>query len=635
MSLINTIETNSPNISDLACLSDGTYCWNTCYADQGINRINIMSLSIDFVSTPSYYQSYLSYYSGDDYIYSLSGNFDLDKFYLTKIDRDNLSYQYSSYISTQDEGILNPQSIAVDENYVWVAINGSAGIQGEIKNYNKSDLTPAGLIFQIGFRIIPFRMIYDNGFLWLMNNYYTQAQGTNYSVIKFNISDQTTSTFSLTPYGSPGGLTTNGTYVWVTIQFQDNPLSSTPGNTVIKLNYNNTYNSTITLQSASRPYGISHDDKYIWVSLYNSATIVKVDINNNNIISNIFLISDYYPNYNTVDDKFCWTVDYPPSSSGSPNLGKVLQILKKTNYKVSDGTDLIDIFAPLNGAILTPAPLTNYKVLYSTGMPSIDLNTIFAPYGGGIQVPTTNYSISNSSDLNTVFENISTIYLVSGNPTITSGTVNGTNYNNIITFNSSGSITFFVTNINVNYFLVGGGGVGGTGGASQSGSAYGGGGGAGQVRSDLLLSLYETYTVTIGGSATQSSIISLSFSDSASAGSNGTNANTSSGTWNGGTGGTSGSNFSGALGTPGQVGTPGHGGGGGGSSAAANGSTGGSGTIFNIAGVNKTYGSGGSGINSTGGSPNTGNGGGGGTPSSPSPGPGGSGGSGIAILYFN
>ena len=490
-------------------------------------------------------------------------------------------------------------------------------------------------------------MVYDSGFLWLTNQYHkvvSESAVDYFGVKKFSTTINTVvSTFNLNSYGYPANLTTNGTYVWVAIQSATADTSGALGNTVIKLNYDNTYNSTITFQPSSRPFGISHDDKYIWISFGEINTISKVDITTNDIISNILITSN--ASYNSTDSNFCWVLGW--------NVGIISQILTKTNYQIADGTDLIDIFAPLNG--VTPSTATNYEILYSTGMPIIDLNTIFAPYTSGTQAPATNYLIpdttpSSFKDLNTVFSPLIK-YTTTGSPIITSGTVNGTSYNNIITFNSSGSITFLVSNIAVNYFLVGGGGTGGLGAggsAEVNATLYGGGGGAGKINNASFASLSQTYTISIGGSATQSSIISPSLSVISSAGGNGANASEG-GPTGSGAGGASGNGFSGGNEIT-IYDTTSAGGGGGGSTGNGFNATnpgetqegpvyfgvGGSGTLLNINGVSNTYGIGGNGGGFNGygtvGLPNTGNGGQGNTRNTYVPV---AGGSGILILSFN
>jgi hypothetical protein len=325
-------------------------------------------------------------------------------------------------------------------------------------------------------------------------------------------------------------------------------------------------------------------------------------------------------------------------------------LISTTNYKLANGTtDLIDIFEPyINGPQANP---TNYKVLYDINMPSIDLNTIFAPYVSGVKSNITNY-VSGGNDLNNIFAPLLK-YTTTGNPTITFGTVNGVSYNNIIIFNSLGSITFLTNNTTVNFFLVGGGGTGGEGRRSQSTSVifYGGGGGAGQIKTTSSTSLTETYTVTIGGSTNQSSIISPSFSLISLAGGNG--ANGSNGPEESGIGGSSGNGFSGGnqITENTNYQDTSAGGGGGGSTGNGGNATnpggtqfgpvyfgeGGSGTVLNINGVLNTYGIGGNGggFNGSGtqGAANTGNGGQGNTSltvNTTIPG-----GSGIAILYFD
>ena len=305
-----------------------------------------------------------------------------------------------------------------------------------------------------------------------------------------------------------------------------------------------------------------------------------------------------------------------------------------SGYITSDGsynnTDLDSIFKARTSA-------ASEDVGYSLN--GTDLSQRFEPLNGrgkaepvGYKPNTSNYP--DATDLSDVFLNINYIPPVleftqtGGNVTI-SGSVNNITYDYVIIFNSNGS--FGVTNnpnsTFINYILVGGGGTGG-GGGYQSGHQGGGGGGGGEVIiSSFIPPTNASYTITIGGSTTNSSISSVS----AIAGQSGQSFSV----YPKGSGGASGSGQAGAGASAGA------GGGGGGQNSAGNGRTGGTGTTIIINGQSTLFGQGGDGGKSGGdgaaGTPNTGNGGfGGGSPTSgDSYTDGGSGGSGIVILYFN
>ena len=244
--------------------------------------------------------------------------------------------------------------------------------------------------------------------------------------------------------------------------------------------------------------------------------------------------------------------------------------------------------------------------------------------------------------------------LNNGEYTITSNS----QYNTIITFTTSSSITFY-QNYSVNYTVVGGGGGGGGGGYNFSG---GGGGGGGEVLYNSTI-LNGTYNIIVGQggnggisntmngfSGNNSSLVGNNISLIVNGGLPGLHG---SGTFPNGIGGNGGnSGNSGLGGTAGLNGR--NGGGGGGGDIYQNGGNG------SINFINSSYGGGGGGGIGDGGSTialgyggggnggggngsqngisglvNTGGGGGGGGGATGAFGKGGNGGSGIIIFYFN
>jgi hypothetical protein len=278
--------------------------------------------------------------------------------------------------------------------------------------------------------------------------------------------------------------------------------------------------------------------------------------------------------------------------------------------------DLSDLFQPRNGT----TEQQNTGFIASNGK---DLSDWFQAYDGSDPTISTNYIIKNTSypngiDLNLYFKKLIIIsYYSSGNDPAISGTINGKYYSTILKFTSGSNNIFksYISNLEVNYFILGGGATGLTG--SWNSSQGGNGGGAGQYINNLFNAEYNTeYTLVIGNSDSESSIKGGSISIIAI----------------GGDGSTSGNGY-----TNGNI-SGGNGGGGGGATSNGNGRDGGNGIGF----FGTTFGRGGNGGPNypvSGGSPgaNTGSGGnGGGGANPPNIGqPGGRGGSGIIFLYFN
>ena len=151
-----------------------------------------------------------------------------------------------------------------------------------------------------------------------------------------------------------------------------------------------------------------------------------------------------------------------------------------SNFKYN-GNDLDIIFMPITtpGATTALHP-TNFKV---SGQ---DLQQRYAAYvTGSIAAPETFYKSSNYSnlDLNTVFQYINSPL----SPYTTTGTVNKTSdgtYNTILTWTTSGSITFSAS-VNDMSSIITGSGAGGGHGNSYNFQGGGGGGGSTSITYNL------------------------------------------------------------------------------------------------------------------------------------------------------
>jgi len=174
-----------------------------------------------------------------------------------------------------------------------------------------------------------------------------------------------------------------------------------------------------------------------------------------------------------------------------------------------DTSDLIHIFKPYSSGS-TPAPDTGYKANSNYG--GQDLSEIFQPRGNSAAILyNTNYTLSDGTDLANVFMNIN--YFPYSATIIDNGikvTPNKYNKNTAYyQFNNVGSNSSFqiynpTAPIVVNYILIGGGGGGGSSGASNTGYGTGPGSGTGGeggqcTSGSFAISSNNTYDVTIGG----------------------------------------------------------------------------------------------------------------------------------------
>jgi len=290
-----------------------------------------------------------------------------------------------------------------------------------------------------------------------------------------------------------------------------------------------------------------------------------------------------------------------------------------------NGVYICNNYQPLNYGLLSNTT-TNFMV---NGK---DLNTIFMAYQNGTQyyVPYATSAGGKDTNFEKIFQHkvyVNDISYTQTGGTHSTGTINNTPYNDIITFNSSGTFTFEVLenidNQPVSFLAVGPGGDGSSSEEIYSQWVYGNyyryggnGGGGGEVIVSSFKDLGE-YEIRLNtGKPTEIVKDTLQIVAARAGNNNG---------------------LSGSGNEPGTVNGTVPGTGGGGDVASGNGSTGGVGTSFN----ETTYGSGGDGGGydwSTGesGLANTGNGGdGGGLTNSHKSYEGGSGGTGICILYFN
>jgi hypothetical protein len=278
-------------------------------------------------------------------------------------------------------------------------------------------------------------------------------------------------------------------------------------------------------------------------------------------------------------------------------------------------SDLSILFQPRG--LTTKQPNTGF--IASDGN---DLSNWFQEYTSGDKAITTNYKLSDGiTDLNLYFKKISTsTYEANGTYTTTTGTIDKIFYNTILKFSGTeNSIKISGNNLNINYFIVGGGESGRSGSYNGLGYSGGIGGGAGQYIKNSFNAVAERdYKIKIGDSNTSSNIID-----------NIVEAIT-------GTNGTSGNGFA-----PGTVFSsedkPGPGGGGG--TAAGKSTTGGIGYTFFGAtycvGGNGGMNGGGNGVAGAANTGNGGNGGNGGSSKTAPVGSGGAGGSGVVFMYFN
>jgi len=200
-----------------------------------------------------------------------------------------------------------------------------------------------------------------------------------------------------------------------------------------------------------------------------------------------------------------------------------------SNYTLNSSQNLTDIFQPIGSR--TPVPETGYK---SNGS---DLNTIFAGFISGNYATSTGYIVKNysgNSGLDTDLSNIFQSDPIA--PYITTGTVTTTSdgsYNRILTWTSSGTITFNQSTIGTAPSAnVTGGGAGGWHGGD------GNGGGGAQPNNILNMSspvLNTTYSITVGTGGNGGSYNNITLFQNPTSGSSSIFAYTSTYTGAGGT----------------------------------------------------------------------------------------------------
>jgi len=289
-----------------------------------------------------------------------------------------------------------------------------------------------------------------------------------------------------------------------------------------------------------------------------------------------------------------------------------------TGFRINDASnsDLSTIFNPRGSA--TPATNTGFIAIDGS-----DISLWFQPYSN-LQAVTTNYKISNGTDLNSVFQKLNIInYTATGTFTTTSGTIRSVSYNRILRFTGSGTFTLNSGIATINCLVVGGGGRGGLAATGNDFCEGGAGGGGAVVDSSFNPIVSTSYSINVGNGEQNSSISNTAIT--ANRGINGAAATNQAS----GNGGASGNGNNGGLGQNGQGGCGGGAGGGGGTFVR------GPGISFTINSTTTTYGVGGFGGSNAfpvAGGANTGDGGGGGRAPQ---GAGAAGGSGIIILYFN
>jgi hypothetical protein len=193
-------------------------------------------------------------------------------------------------------------------------------------------------------------------------------------------------------------------------------------------------------------------------------------------------------------------------------------ITNPTGFIANDGNDLNNKFQglivnPDSSYTETKFKINNYTPLWTTTPGTYDLGQIFV-----------NYAFP---------------YSVTGNPNIS--TTGSGPYTTTITFIASGTIVFFIAVNNIQYIVTGGGGKGGNGpnGNVNNPASGGGGGGGGGTNIGTFNSIsYLEYTITVGGSGTNSSISNIITSNAGNGGGNGSTSGTPGGKGGSGGGGT-------------------------------------------------------------------------------------------------
>lgn len=190
-----------------------------------------------------------------------------------------------------------------------------------------------------------------------------------------------------------------------------------------------------------------------------------------------------------------------------------------TNFYAKDASNnLVDIITLYDRS--APGTQTTNFITNGTGYTNKDLGQIFTPYIYGAN--SINFFTGTTTDLGSKFAQIgkASKYTATGTYVVSSNST----YNTIITFKSSGTITFNSSAITARTLLVGGGGSGGIGQllyGSASIRSGGGGGGGGVGIGNISFNQSTSYTITVGAGGANSSISGTNVSETAYAGGNG------------------------------------------------------------------------------------------------------------------
>jgi len=191
----------------------------------------------------------------------------------------------------------NPQGIAFDGKYLWIANYDSA-------NVSKVNPLTNAVLATISVGNNPFMVAFDGTNIWVTNN------GSG-NVSKININTDTVIA-TVTVGANPRGIAFDGTYIWV---------ANTGSHNVSKVNITtNTVVSTITVET--EPYHVCYDYSNIFVSNFGSGTLSKINPSTESVTN--FYVDDQIHQM-AFDGIYLWVISTPSS------LGRVAKVDTITN----------------------------------------------------------------------------------------------------------------------------------------------------------------------------------------------------------------------------------------------------------------------------------------------------------------
>lgn len=253
--------------------SGGTYIWVTNSGSNNITQIDSATLDVNIINGPFNYPN--SCVSGDSNYVWITNNIARGEI----VEYNILTGAFIVYKNIDTvSGVVgaNPQGIAWDGTYLWVANNGfnvGGTSAGTISRILPDHVNGVVNVIQ-GFGSGPTAITYDstNHYVWV-----TCANDNTVNVYTnpLNVSSPTIVTDSVG--SSPIGICTNGSYTWV---------ANNGENSYCKIDAHSNVVSTINFP-AKNPTALSSDGLNLWITNQNDSTVTQVYIQTNSLIQTL------------------------------------------------------------------------------------------------------------------------------------------------------------------------------------------------------------------------------------------------------------------------------------------------------------------------------------------------------------